>query len=80
MVGTLAPLFNQSDVSLGVARREADALPEIFLRDMMGAEAGHEKPFRLQQLQIRGILSNQEIRATHRSKWQEGLTSLGEHS
>ncbi len=80
MVGTLASLFDETNVSLGVVGCEADALPEIFLRDMMGAEAGHEKPFRLQQLQIRGILSNQEIRATHRSKWQEGLASVGEHS
>ncbi len=48
MVGALTPLFNQSNLSLGVACREADALPEIFFRDRMGAGARDEKPFRFQ--------------------------------
>ena len=48
MVGALTSLFDQPDVSLGVARVEADALPEISLRDGMRIGTGDEKPFRLQ--------------------------------
>jgi transposase len=37
MVSALASLFDQSNLSLGVACRQADALPKIFFRDRMGA-------------------------------------------
>lgn len=49
MVRALAPLLNESDIPLGVASGEADALPEIFFGNGMGAGAGDEKPFRLEQ-------------------------------
>src|SRR6187200_1353600 len=55
MVGALASLFDQANLSLGVACCEADALPEICLRDRMGTGARHKKPFRLQQLQTQEI-------------------------
>ena len=48
MVGALASLFNEPNLSLGVAGREADALPEISLRDGMRIGTGDEKLFRLQ--------------------------------
>ena len=55
MVGALASLLDQPDLSLGVTCCEANALPQIFLRDRMGAGARHQKPFRLQQLQAQEI-------------------------
>ena len=52
MVSALTSLFDQPDVSLGVAGREADAFPEVCFRDGMGAGTGDQKPFRLEQLQL----------------------------
>ncbi len=48
MVGAVTPLFNQPNLTLGIACGKADALPQIFFGDGMGARAGYEKPFRFQ--------------------------------
>ena len=50
MVSALASLFDETNISLDVTGREANALPEIFFGDGMGAGARNQKPFRLQQL------------------------------
>ena len=86
MVGALTTLFNEPNVSLGITRREADALPEICLRDGMGTGARHQKSFRLQQLQAQevdiliasqrtsqGLLATSEgrrIEDHHSSSWE----------
>lgn len=48
MVGALAPLLDQPDLTLSVTCCEADALPEICLGDRMGTGTGHQKPFGLE--------------------------------